>query len=420
MYIRYVIILHEGEMTGLLFKNSYSYEQKIQQMQSDAEYDVGFDSDAQTNGIEAANKVICMSKKMTSHKLFLSNSCAFNCAYCSCRCQKEKNYAYTHSPEELALIAVNEAKIHKQGIFISSAIHKNADYTQELIAKTVRIMRNDLGYGGFIHAKVMPGADPLLIHETGKYADRLSVNIEVAKSSGYEKIAKQKNKHNILKPMQDIYEQILNHSDIKQLFAHSQTTQLMAGSTNEDDRTIMKLSTALYRKFNLKRVYYTAFAYKEHAKGYEREEIPITHTPHWRMARLYQADRLTQLYGFSFDDVTPQDDPFLKENIDPKSSWALRNMDMFPVEVNKADYDTLIRVPGIGIVNAKKIIQARRYCIITHETMKKMNIPLRRCSYFVICNGKFENDRLFKHEDIVRALTSNYNQISIYDLLTSC
>lgn len=317
-------------------------------------------------------------------------------------------------------IAVNEAKIHKQGIFISSAIHKNADHTQELISKTVKIMRNDLGYGGFVHAKVMPGADPKLIYETGKYADRLSVNIEVAQSLGYEKIAKQKNKQNILKPMQDIYEQISGHSAHNQSFANSQTTQIMAGSTNEDDRTIMRLATALYKKYSLKRVYYTAFTYKEQAKGYEKEEIPITHTPHWRMARLYQADRLTQLYGFSFDDVAPQDDPFLKEDIDPKSAWALRNMDMFPVEVNKADYDTLIRVPGIGIVYAKRIIQARSYCVVTHDMMKKMKIPMVKCSFFITCNGRFESTGLHKQEDIRRALTSNYNQISIYDLLTSC
>lgn len=406
-------------MTNLVFKNGYSYEQKILQMRKDTAYDIGFDSDAQNAGLEAAGKIVCKGKAMTSHKLFLSNSCIFNCAYCGCRCQKEKEYSYTLSPKELAAIAVNEAKIHKQGIFISSAICKNADNTQELISETVKIMRNEFGYGGFIHAKVMPGADPELIHKTGLYADRLSVNIEVAKSIGYQKIAKQKNKQNILEPMKEICEQIQDHSKHNGTFASSQTTQIMAGSTDEDDRTIMRLATALYKKFSLKRVYYSAFTYREQAKGYENEKLPIISTPHWRMARLYQADRLTQLYGFSYDDVTPEHEPFLQEDIDPKAAWALRNMDIFPVEVNKADYDKLIRVPGIGIVYAKRIIEARRYCTVTHDIMKRMKIPMGKCSYFITCNNKFEiTDRLYK-EDIKSVLASKHTQISIFDLLTN-
>ncbi|HQM39149.1 MAG TPA: biotin synthase [Clostridia bacterium] len=404
-------------MTGLIFKNEYSYSEKIQQMQNDAIYDIGFDSDTQNAGLKAANKILCTNKRMTSHKLFLSNNCVFNCAYCGCRCQKEKDYAYTFTPKELAKLAVEQAKIHKQGIFISSAIYKNADYTQELISKTLKIMRNDLGYKGFIHAKVMPGADPIVIHETGLYANRLSVNIEVAKSSGYEKIAKQKNKNNIINPMTEIYEQIQEHSKNNNIFATSQTTQLMAGSTNEDDRTIMRLSTALYKKFNLKRIYYTAFTYKEQAKGYEEEQLPIIRVPHWRMVRLYQADRLTQLYGFCFNDVTPESNPFLNEDIDPKAAWALRNMDIFPIEVNKVDFNTLIRVPGIGLVYAKKIIEARRYCKITHNMMRRMKIPMDKCSYFITCNGKFEKDRKVSEENIKSVLVSKHTQISIYDLL---
>ena len=140
----------------------------------------------------------------------------------------------------------------------------------------------------------------------------------------------------------------------KQSFATSQTTQLMAGSTQEDDRTIMTLSQALYHKYHLKRVYYTAFQYKHEAKGYENEHLSFTSTPYWRMARLYQADRLLQLYGFTPDDITPEIQPNLENDVDPKSSWALRHLDMYPVEVNKADYETLIRVPGIGITYAKK------------------------------------------------------------------
>ncbi|OGO87871.1 MAG: hypothetical protein A2Y15_09050 [Clostridiales bacterium GWF2_36_10] len=315
-------------------------------------------------------------------------------------------------------MAVNMAKENGHGVFVSSAIYRNADYTQEQIAESVRIMREELYYSDFIHAKVMPGADSLLIARTGKYANRLSVNIEVAKSSGYERIAKQKSRTNILTPMHDISEQILEAKFEKQKFATSQTTQLMAGSTQEDDRTIMTLARALYDKYRLKRVYYTAFQYKYEAKGYENEDLKLTKTPYWRMARLYQADRLIQLYGFSTDDVTPDEEPFLQEDIDPKAAWALRHMDMYPVEVNKADYETLIRVPGIGITYAKKIIESRRHCTLTHDILKKMRVSLKRSIYFITCNGKYKGGNILSSPDIRNALVTGYAQMSISESLT--
>lgn len=192
--------------------------------------------------------------------------------------------------------------------------------------ETLRIMRQDLGYRGYIHAKIMPGTDPALIHQAGLYANRLSVNIEVARSEGFAKIARNKTRDNILKPMGQISAQIRRAREeagrFRPAFATSQTTQLMAGSTGEDDKTILTLSQALYKTYGLSRVYYTAFQYRHPAAGYA--DLPPVSTPLWRMRRLYQADRLMQVYGFTAEEIAPDDAPNLEEDLDPKAAWALR------------------------------------------------------------------------------------------------
>lgn len=404
-------------MSNIILPKQLNTEDKIRLMEDDAKYEVANDLDAEKTALVCAGAVKGRQAPAKIQKTFLASKCIFNCAYCGCRCSREGRDNYCSTPREFAELSVETAKKNGHGVFVTSAIYRNPDYTQELLAESVRIMRQDLGYRGFLHAKVMPGADPLLIQKTGRFADRLSVNIEVARSTGYQHIAKQKNKVNILTPMQDISDLILEAKLNKQRFAVSQTTQLMAGSTQEDDRTIMILSEALYRKYRLKRVYYTAFHYNHAAKGYESEDIPATPTPYWRMARLYQADRLLQLYGFSPDDVTPNDSPFLQEDIDPKAGWALRHLDMYPVEVNKADYETLIRVPGIGITYAKRIIEARKHCSVTHDLLKKMHISLKRCGFFITCNGKFRGANPLSSIHLREFLASGHDQLSIFNSL---
>ena len=406
-------------MSNIILPKQLTAEDKFDMMNEDGKYEVAGDRDAEQIAVNCANDITAPKSPPKVPKMFLSGSCIFNCAYCGCRCSREEKTGYCNTPKELAEMAVYSAKQNGHGIFVSSAIYKNADYTQELLAESVRIMREDIGYKGYIHAKVMPGADPLLIQKTGLHASRLSVNIEVAQSSGYERIAKQKTRSNILTPMRNISEQILIASDSKRKFATSQTTQLMAGSTNEDDRTIMTLSEALYNKYRLKRVYYTAFQYRHSAKGYENEDLSYTSTPYWRMARLYQADRLLQLYGFTPDDITPELYPNLESDIDPKSAWALRHIDMYPVEVNTADYDTLIRIPGVGITYAKKIIEARKHCVITHDVLKKMRVSLKRAAYFITCNGQYKGGNALDSYNIRDYLTTGYEQISILDSLAA-
>lgn len=374
----------------MILRQGFDLGDKLIQMREDARYDVSDNDNACIPDLSAIKTSIqCKAAPPKVPKVFLANDCVFNCAYCNCRVSNECKRRYVMAPRDLADVAVREAMHNRRGIFITSAIHKNADYTEELIIETLKIIRNEHMFGGYVHAKIMPGADPRLIREAGRYADRLSVNIEVARSEGYHMIAKQKNKNNILTPMGQISEMIAearqNGGWQRPRFATSQTTQLMAGSTGEDDSTILKLSSALYRKYGLKRVYYTAFHYGQPASGYD---IPYTDTPTWRMSRLYQADRLMQLYGFLPGEIVPEQEPNLMEDIDPKAAYALRNLHLFPVEANTAGYEMLLRVPGIGITYARRIIEARRHCTVTFDVLKKIGVSLKRCRYFLLCGGK--------------------------------
>lgn len=376
-------------MAHVIIRSGSTPDEKLNQMQTDAQYDVADNDGACIPDLAALGRSIRSKAALPKvPKVFLSNDCIFNCAYCTCRSSIDCGRRYSHAPQELARLAVAEARQNGRGIFITSAIYKNPDYTEELIIETLKAIRNDHAYTGYVHAKVMPGTDPLLIMEAGKYADRLSVNIEVAKSEGYGRIAKQKNKRNILLPMRQISELIAARASEdrrRPRFATSQTTQLMAGSTGEDDRTILTLSRALYDTYKLKRVYYTAFNYQQEARGYD---LPFTATPYWRMSRLYQADRLMQLYGFRPDEITPEQAPNLEPDLDPKAAYALRNLQLFPVEVNTADYDLLLRVPGIGITYAQRILTARRYCRVTFDVLQKIGVSLKRSRYFITCGGK--------------------------------
>lgn len=377
-------------MSHIILPKTLDLTEKVFQMQEDARYDVA-DAEANAMALGCVRDAI-RSKRALPHvpKTFLSNDCAFNCAYCGCRQSNEGRIRYAVTPREMAEVSYKQAMKTGAGIFITSAIHKTPDYTEEQIIQTLKILRGEMGFGGYIHAKIMPGADPALIHEAGLYANRLSVNIEVAHSRGYELIAHNKNRRNILSPMGQISEMISQARQARgrrPRFATSQTTQIMAGSTGEDDFTVLRLSGALYSTYNLARVYYTAFHFTECVQGYET--VPHVVTPQWRMHRLYQADRLMQQYGFTADEIAPPAQRTLQEDMDPKAAWALRNMHLFPVEVNRADFETLLRVPGIGLIYAQRILAARRQRKLTHDSLRALGIPLRRCQHFITCDGRF-------------------------------
>lgn len=375
-----------------IFREIPDEGEKAARMQADARYDVADDDGACLPDLTfLKEEVRAQPGPPTVPKIFVSNDCSFNCAYCGCRSGRDCP-RYVGEPRELAAIAVRQAKENTRGVFITSSVYKNADATEERIVETLRIMRQDLGYRGYIHAKIMPGTDPALIHQAGLYANRLSVNIEVARSEGFAKIARNKTRDNILKPMGQISAQIRRAREeagrFRPAFATSQTTQLMAGSTGEDDKTILTLSQALYKTYGLSRVYYTAFQYRHPAAGYA--DLPPVSTPLWRMRRLYQADRLMQVYGFTAEEIAPDDAPNLEEDLDPKAAWALRHLDRFPVEVNTADYEALLTIPGIGVVYANRILKARKYCTVTHDVLRALGVSLKRSGSFLTCKGRFQ------------------------------
>jgi len=396
-------------MANVIIKNNLTMEEKINLMQQDAMFDVTDNDTAcipDFSSIKNETKAKPAPAKVP--KIFMSNDCIFNCAYCGCRASNDFRHCYNNSPKEMAQIAVDEANRNGHGVFISSAIFKSADYTTELIIETLKNIRNNFGYKGYVHAKIMPGTDMELIQLAGTYANRLSVNIEVAKSEGYEKIAKNKTKENILTPMRQISQLITAAKSEKSRyaphFATSQTTQLMAGSTGENDFDILQLSKAMYNKYNLSRVYYTSFQYKNLAKGYDHL-APVT-VPSWRMKRLYQADRLMQLYDFTPEEIAPNSAPLLESDLDPKAAWALRNIHLYPIEVNTADYEMLLRIPGIGVTYATRILKARKYCKISHDVLKALGVSLKRSRHFLTCDGKFQGEKC-ESIDIYRSLLAH-------------
>ena len=391
-------------MPNIIIEKTPSIQEKFALMRQDAAFDIAdgdsfargdYSSDigAHDNDLVAIGKSISNIKSKPSPptvpKVFVSNDCTFNCSYCGCRCSKDKR-RYTHNTEEIADMALASANECGHGVFITSAICKNADYTEELIIDTLKVIRQKRGYNGYVHAKIMPGADPLLIRELGFLADRVSVNIELPHSDGYKILAKQKTRNNILSPMMAVNDFIneLNprrglkaRSDTGRSFAPAgQTTQMMVGAMGETDRTINILADSLYKKFDLRRVYYSPFDSSQN-NGYK--------TPKWRGRRLYQADRLIKLYGMNPDEILPENSPNLDFDIDPKAGYALRNINLFPVEINTADYEMLLRIPGIGIISAKKIIAARKVAGLTYDKLKYMGVSLSKSKYFITCGGKY-------------------------------
>ncbi|MDR0326126.1 MAG: biotin synthase [Oscillospiraceae bacterium] len=393
-------------MANIHLKQELTVEDKMALMQQDARFDV---ADTEAPDFEQIQADIRAPKgPQTAPKVFLSNDCIFNCSYCGCRCGRDVKTRYASTPREFAQMSYETAKDNGGKVFITSAIYKSPDYTEELIIESMRILRRELGYKGYLHAKIMPGTDPDLIRRAGLYANRLSVNIEVAKSEGYQMIARDKSKSNILGPMGQISRLIreakAEESPYRPRFATSQTTQLMAGSTGEDDYTILNLSKALYSKYLLSRVYYTSYQYSHQAEGYE--ERPEVSTPLWRMSRLYQADRLMQLYGFTPEEITPGEAPNLVSDFDPKAAWALRNLHLFPIEVNTSEYEMLIRVPGIGITYAKRILEARRRCRVTHDVLRKLGVSLKRGKHFLTADGKYTGTHSSGAAEFTEALRS--------------
>ena len=332
-------------------------------------------------------------------KILFSNDCIYNCAYCVNRRSNDIPRA-SFTPEELSDLTIGfYRRNYIEGLFLSSAVLKSPDYTMELMLKTVQKLRLEDKFNGYIHLKAIPGADLKLIEEAGQYVDRMSVNIELPSDQGLKLLAPQKDKKSILKPMGHIKSQITDARENKtyrkksRLFVPAgQTTQLIVGATPDHDLSILRLSEGLYKIYQLKRVYYSAYV-----PVAQHPNLPVLAAPPLlREHRLYQADWLLRYYGFSAGELLDSRQPNFDPDLDPKCCWALRNLQLFPVEINKADYEMLLRVPGIGVESARRIMIARRAHSLNFDSLKKIGVVLKRARYFITCRGKFYGDAAFK------------------------
>ena len=326
-------------------------------------------------------------------KILFTNSCIYDCKYCINRSSNDVPRA-TFTPREVADLIINFYKRNYiEGLFLSSAVIRNPDYTMEQIIQTVSILRNEYNFNGYIHCKTIPGCSKELIDKLGVLVDRMSINIELPSNESLKLLAPQKEKTGILTPMKYISDNIktntLDKSKFKKHFVPAgQTTQLIVGATNESDLKILKLSENLYNKMSLKRVYYSAYVSINNDKNLPSLESP----PLLRENRLYQADWLLRFYGFTADELLNESHPNFNTLLDPKCDWALRNIDKFPIEINRADFFTLLRIPGIGVISAKKIIKARRNFQLNFDNLKHLGVVLKRAKYFITCKGKYYTD----------------------------
>ena len=359
-------------------------------------------------------------------KILFTNACIYDCKYCINRCSNNVKRA-TFTPREVADLTINFYKRNYiEGLFLSSAVIKSPDYTMELLINTISILRNEYNFNGYIHCKTIPGCSKELIDKLGSMVDRMSINIELPSNDSLKLLAPQKEKAGILTPMSYVSNKMkLNKLEKRKenFVPAGQTTQLIIGATPESDLKILKLSESLYKKLSLKRVYYSAYISVNNDKNLPTLESP----PLLRENRLYQADWLLRFYGFKADELLSETHPNFNNVLDPKCEWALRNLDKFPVEINKANYFTLIRVPGIGVISAKKIIKARRNFELNFDSLKKLGIILKRAKYFITCKGKYY-DKVYKfNENFIETNLvyqerntlnkSDFEQLSLFDKL---
>lgn len=341
-------------------------------------------------------------------KILLTNSCMYDCGYCVNRSGNDVPRA-AFTPEEIVQLTVDfYRRNYIEGLFLSSAVVQSPDHTMELLLRAVRLLRHERAFGGYIHLKVIPGASQRLIDAAASYADRISVNVEFATRQCLALLAPQKKMESIMAPMAAIGRGILEHKQDRALARHSgayapagQSTQLIVGATPETDMQILRLSEALYRSVRLKRVYYSAYIPVAGGRGVPALPGP----PLLREHRLYQADWLMRCYGFTAGEILDGRNLNLDLAVDPKAAWALRNMDRFPVEVNRAPFEELLRVPGIGVRGVQKIVTVRKVKKIGFDDLKKLKVVVKRAQYFITVGGRYYGDTGIERDRIRRKLS---------------
>ncbi len=333
-------------------------------------------------------------------KILYTNKCIYDCAYCINRSSNADMPRAEFTPEEVVDITISfYRRNYIEGLFLSSGVVRNPNYTMEMLIQVVKKLREVERFNGYIHLKGIPGADQRLIERAGLYVDRMSINIELPTTQSLRLLAPQKNRAEMIAPMGFIKEKMAEYGAMSKRFKNTpsfipagQSTQLIVGATNEPDLKIIKISEALYNRMSLKRVYYSSYipvgntslipALNNEAVIFGQKQLLK------REHRIYQADWLLRFYGFTADEILTKEDPNLDMDVDPKCQWALRNMDLFPVEINKASLMELLRIPGVGNVTARRIIASRRFGALGFENLTKMGIVMKRAKYFITCSGK--------------------------------
>lgn len=356
-------------------------------------------------------------------KIVLSNDCVYDCKYCPNRVSADVPRA-TATPDEICELTMDFYKRNYiEGLFLSSAVCKNPDYTMERLVLVVKKLRTEYGFHGYIHLKGIPKADERLMREAAKFADRMSYNVELPTEKSLKLLAPQKSKESLLLPMRSLAVQTEQFREEKckgqtkgYFLPAGQTTQLIVGASPEADGQILRLSQALYRKNGLKRVYYSSYL-----PVVQDKLLPQVGAGQLREHRLYQADWLLRFYGFSVEEIVGDGENLAME-YDPKCAWALRNMHLFPVEINRAPLETLLRVPGIGSKNAYKILEARKYCKLSFESLQKMRVSLKRARHFITCDGKFfgaKNEGMIKGLLTAAETQESAEQLNLFSALST-
>ena len=364
-------------------------------------------------------------------KILFTNECIYDCKYCVNRCSNDVPRA-SFTPDEVCRLTIEfYRRNYIEGLFLSSGILYSPDYTMELLYQTLYKLRREYNFQGYIHVKAIPGANQELVRMTGFLADRMSINLELPTAEGLKKLAPNKHRKNILTPMRLIQNGIAVNKNEVAVYRHApvfvpagQSTQMIIGATPENDYQIMSVAQNLYDKFSLKRVFYSAFVQVN-----EDKDLPALPggPPLLREHRLYQADWLLRFYGFRADELLDEKRPNFNVLLDPKEDWALRHLEFFPVEINRADYQVLLRVPGIGVKSAQRIVKARRNGSLCFEDLKRIGVVLKRALYFITCSGHMMYKTKIEEDYITRNLLAvkeklpaeaggmTYRQLSLFD-----
>ena len=378
-------------------------DEKLRILSDAAKYDVSCSSSGSgrkntNNGLgNGAISGICHSwsadgRCVSLLKILMTNYCIYDCKYCISRKSNDIERAIL-TPDEIVRLTINfYRRNYIEGLFLSSGVIKNADYTMEQMIAVAKKLRLEENFNGYIHMKVIPGASRELIREIGLYVDRVSVNIELAESKALKLLAPDKKPTDISTSMGLIRKNQIQNIEEKKLFKSTpsfipagQTTQMIIGAGGESDYAILSKSENLYKNFGLKRVYYSAYVpVNKSGLLANTDAVPML-----REHRIYQADWLLRFYNFKAEEILDEKNPFIDPLLDPKANWAVQNWHLFPMEINRASYKDLIRIPGIGVTSAKRIVMVRRHNVIKYEHLKKLGVVIKRAKYFITVNGEF-------------------------------